>query len=180
MNKHISAKTLPSVCPLDCPDTCSLYVKVEDGILLEVKGSRANPYTNNVVCKKVTQYYPDFVHGTARLTHPLKRVGTRGSGKFERISCNEALDIVHEGFSKAIAAHGPQSVMPFNYAGPHGELAGGSMDRRFFYHMGATLLNRGPLCGAVRGGAYASVFGNAPGMPPEQAEIGRASCRERV
>ena len=170
MNKHLSAKTLPSVCPLDCPDTCSLNVKVENGILLEIKGSRANPYTNNVVCKKVTQYYPDFVHGTTRLTHPLKRVGPRGSGQFERISWDQALDIVHAGFSKAITAHGPQSVMPFNYAGPHGELAGGSMDRRFFYHMGATLLNRGPLCGAVRGGAYASVFGNAPGMPPEQAE----------
>ena len=170
MNKHISSKVLPSVCPLDCPDTCSLNVKVEGGTLVEVKGSRANPYTNNVVCKKVTKYYPDFVHGSARLTHPLKRVGPRGAGQFEQISWDEALDIAHEGFSKAIAAHGPQSVMPFNYAGPHGELAGGSMDRRFFYNMGATMLNRGPLCGAVRGGAYASVFGNAPGMPPKQAE----------
>lgn len=169
MNKHISSKILPSVCPLDCPDTCSLNVKVEGGTLLEVKGSRANPYTNNVVCKKVTKYYPDFVHGSARLTHPLKRVGIRGSGQFERISWGEALDIVHDGFSKAISDHGPQSVMPFNYSGPHGELACGSMDRRFFYNMGATMLNRPPLCGAVRGGAYSSVYGNAPGMPPEQA-----------
>ncbi len=170
MNKHHSETILPSVCPLDCPDTCSLSAKVHDGTLLEVKGSRANKYTDNVICNKVARYYPDFVHGKARLTHPLKRVGPRGSGQFERISWDEALDIIHDGFSKAIDTHGPQSVMPFNYAGPHGELAGGSMDRRFFYHMGATFLNRGPLCGAVRGTAYSSVFGNAPGMPPEQAE----------
>ena len=133
MNKHHSETILPSVCPLDCPDTCSLSAKVHDGTLLEVKGSRANKYTDNVICNKVARYYPDFVHGKARLTHPLKRVGPRGSGQFERISWDEALDIIHDGFSKAIDTHGPQSVMPFNYAGPHGELAGGSMDRRFFY-----------------------------------------------
>ena len=169
MNTHVDIKTLPSVCPLDCPDTCSLEASVQDGKLLEVKGSRANPYTEGVICNKVARYYPDFVHGEARLTHPLKRVGPRGSVRFERISWDEALDRIAEEFAKAIETHGPQSVMPFNYAGPHGELAGGSMDRRFFHKMGATLLNRGPLCGAVRGTAYSSLFGAAPGMPPAQA-----------
>ncbi len=170
MNQPLDITTLPSVCPLDCPDTCSLSVKVQGGTVLEVKGSTANPYTANVICNKVARYYPEFVHGKARLTHPLKRVGPRGSGQFEQISWDEALDMVHAGFTQAIEAHGPQSVLPFNYAGPHGELAGGSMDRRFFYQMGASMLNRGPLCGAVRGGAYASLFGAAPGMPPVQIE----------
>lgn len=169
MNQHVNAQTMPSVCPLDCPDTCSLTTSVRDGKLVEVKGSRANPYTEAKICKKVARYYPEFVHGEGRLTHPLKRNGARGSGQYQRISWNEALDLIFEGFSKAIQTYGPQSVMPFNYAGPHGELAGGSMDRRFFHYMGATLLNRGPLCGAVRGTAYSSLFGNAPGMPPEQA-----------
>ncbi len=165
MTQQQPVKTLPSICPLDCPDTCSLSVKVQGDTLIEVKGSRANPYTNNVICNKVARYYPDFVHGEARLKYPLKRVGDT----FERITWDEALDLVHEGFTKAINEHGPQSILPFNYAGPHGEIAGGSMDRRFFYHMGATQLNRGPLCGAVRGGAYTSLFGAAAGMPPTQA-----------
>ncbi len=169
MNQHVNSQTMPSVCPLDCPDTCSLNAHVKDGRLVEVKGSHANPFTQGVICNKVARYYPEFVHGDARLTHPLKRVGPRGSKQYERIMWNEALDLIFDGFSQAIEAHGPQSVMPFNYAGPHGELAGGSMDRRFFHKMGATLLNRGPLCGAVRGTAYSSLFGNAPGMPPEQA-----------
>ena len=160
--------TKPSVCPLDCPDTCSLSVEVQDGRLLKVRGSDANPYTAGVICNKVARHYPDFVHGDARLTHPLKRMGKRGSGSFAPISWAEALDAIHAGFSRAIAAHGPQSVLPFNYAGPHGELAGGSMDRRFFHKLGASLLARGPLCGIVRGTAYASLYGTAPGMPPEQ------------
>ena len=168
MNQHAPVKTLPSVCPLDCPDTCSLSVKVQGETLIDVKGSTANPYTAGVICNKVARYYPEFVHGQGRLTQPLKRTGPRGSGQFEPIPWEEALDLVHAGLTRAIEAHGPESVLPFNYAGPHGELAGGSMDRRFFYHMGATMLNRGPLCGGVRGGAYTSLFGNAPGMPPEQ------------
>ena len=168
MNTPVETRTLPSVCPLDCPDTCSLSVKVQGDKVVAVKGSTANPYTGNVICNKVARYYPEFVHGKTRLTHPLKRVGPRGSRQFERISWDTALDMVHAGFTQAIKAHGPESVLPFNYAGPHGELAAGSMDRRFFYQMGASLLNRGPLCGGVRGGAYASLFGSAPGMPPVQ------------
>ncbi|MGR3623704.1 molybdopterin-containing oxidoreductase family protein [Pseudophaeobacter sp.] len=168
MNSQQDIRTLPSVCPLDCPDTCSLNVQVQGDTLVAVKGSAANPFTDSVICNKVARYYPEFVHGKARLTHPLKRVGPRGAGQFERIGWEEALDMVHAGFTRAIKSHGPESVLPFNYAGPHGELAGGSMDRRFFYQMGASLLDRGPLCGGVRGGAYTSVFGNAPGMPPVQ------------
>ncbi|SPJ28007.1 molybdopterin-dependent oxidoreductase [Falsiruegeria mediterranea] len=167
MTQH--AKILPSVCPLDCPDTCSLNITVEGDQITQVKGSEANPYTAGVVCNKVTRAYPDFVHGDKRLTHPMKRTGPRGSGQFERITWDDALDIIHGRFSAAISKHGPETILPFNYAGPHGELAGGSMDRRFFYKLGASLLNRGPLCGAVRGTAYSSLYGAAPGMPPEQA-----------
>ena len=162
-------QTLPSVCPLDCPDTCSLTALVSNDQLVGVRGSNANPYTDNSICTKVARGYPEMVHGGHRLTTPLKRVGERGSNEFKSIDWDEALDLVHAGFSAAMDRYGPQSVLPFNYAGPHGELAGGSMDRRFFHRLGATLLNRGPLCGAVRGTAYTSLFGAVAGMPPEQA-----------
>jgi anaerobic selenocysteine-containing dehydrogenase len=154
----------PSVCPLDCPDTCSLNVTVKDNQIVEVKGSKSNAFTAGVVCNKVARAYTDFVHGPTRLTHPLKRTETG----FERISWDDALDLVHRGFQRAIDQNGPESILPLNYAGPHGELAGGSMDRRFFYQLGATLLDRKPLCGGVRAAAYSSLFGNAPGMSPLQ------------
>ncbi len=169
MSEHADTQSLPSVCPLDCPDTCSLTATVADGKLVAVRGSRANPYTNGAVCTKVINSYPEMVHGPDRLRHPLRRTGPRGSGAYERISWEAALDLVHDGFSRAIAVHGPQSVLPLNYSGPHGQLAGGSMDRRFFHKLGASLVDRGPLCGGVKSAAYASLFGDAPGMPVEQA-----------
>ena len=157
-----------SVCPLDCPDTCSLSVATDGVRVLDVRGSKANPYTAGVICNKVARSYPEFVHGSERLTRPLRRVGRRGEDAFEPISWDEALDLIHAGICAAVARHGPQTVLPLNYAGPHGELAGGSMDRRFFHKLGASLLARGQLCGIVRGSAYASLYGAAPGMPPEQ------------
>ena len=98
MKHEQTQQTLPSVCPLDCPDTCSLSVVVEDGKLVKVKGSHANPYTNGAICNKVSRYYPEMVHGGERLTHPLKRVGPRGSGEFVRISMDEAIEMANNRF----------------------------------------------------------------------------------
>jgi len=163
----------PSVCPLDCPDTCSLTVTVEDERIVSIKGSRANPYTAGVLCAKVPEAYPGFVHGDGRIKTPLRRTGAKGEGRFERISWAQALDIIHERFTAVIAAHGPQAILPLNYAGPHGLLAGGSMDLRFFHRLGASLLDRRPLCGGIRTEAWVGTFGPVPGVRPEQAEHAR-------
>jgi anaerobic selenocysteine-containing dehydrogenase len=162
-----------SVCPLDCPDTCSLSVTVENDRVTAVHGSDANPLTRGAICAKVANYYPDFVHGTNRLRHPMKRVGAKGEGKFARISWNEALDTIRDRVGEVIARHGPQAVLPLNYAGPHGMLAGDSMSLRFFHRLGATLLSRRPLCGGVRGEAYAGTFGAAPGTPLQQVSLAK-------
>ena len=157
-----------SVCPLDCPDTCSLSVTVDGDRIVAVRGSEANPYTRGVLCNKVTRYYPEFVHGEGRLQTPLKRIGAKGEGRFARISWQEALDVIHARFIEVIETHGAQAILPLNYAGPHGMLAYGSMDLRFFHKLGASLLERRPLCGGIRTEAYVGTFGATPGMPPEQ------------
>ena len=160
----------PSVCPLDCPDACSLNVIVENNRVIRVKGSKANPITDGVVCGKVAKYYPDFVHGKYRLTTPLRRTGKKGVGEFERISWEEAIELCYQGIKKGIDEYGAESVMPLNYAGPHGQLAENSMDMRFFYKLGATQLNRPPMCAGVRSLAYESLFGKTLAMPVEQME----------
>ncbi|HXH83156.1 MAG TPA: molybdopterin-dependent oxidoreductase [Candidatus Tectomicrobia bacterium] len=163
----------PSVCPLDCPDTCSLTVAVEDDRIVAIRGSHANPYTAGVLCAKVPEAYPEFVHGPRRLRTPLRRVGPRGEGRFERISWDDALDLIHDRFTAIMAEHGPQAIVPLNYAGPHGFLAGGSMDLRFFHRLGASLLDRRPLCGGIRTEAWVGTFGPVPGIRPEQVERSR-------
>ena len=162
-----------SVCPLDCPDTCSLSVSVERDRIVEIRGSHANPYTAGVLCAKVPALYPSFVHGERRLRTPLRRSGPRGEARFEQLSWDEALDTIHERFTAIMAAHGPQAILPLNYAGPHGFLAGGSMDLRFFHRLGASLLDRKPLCGGIRTESWVGTFGAVPGMRPEQAEHAR-------
>ncbi len=162
-----------SVCPLDCPDTCSLSVTVENAKIVKIRGSRANPYTAGVICTKVAGSYPDWVHGPGRLQTPLRRVGAKGEGRFARASWDEALDIIHDRVTAVIAAHGPQAVAPLNYAGPHGMLAYASMDLRFFHKLGASLLDRSPLCGGIRTQAWLGTFGTAPGIAPEQVRHSR-------
>jgi anaerobic selenocysteine-containing dehydrogenase len=161
----------PSVCPLDCPDTCSLTVTVDGGRITHIRGSRANPYTAGVLCAKVPASYPEWVHGPGRLQTPLRRVGDKGEGQFERITWAQALDTIHERVTSVMAAHGPQAVMPLNYAGPHGFLAYASMDLRFFHKLGATLLDRKPLCGGIRTEAWIGTYGTAPGIPPEHVAL---------
>lgn len=161
---------MASVCPLDCPDTCSLDVTVEDGRISKVRGSNVNPLTQGAICGKVSKLYPDFVHGANRLTRPLKRVGPKGEGRFEAISWDEALDLIHDRFQDAIAEHGRQTILPLNYAGPHGLLAMGSMDLRFFHQMGASVLSRRPLCGGIKTEAWLGTFGTIAGAQMEDVE----------
>lgn len=162
-----------SVCPLDCPDTCSLAVTVADDQVVAVRGSKVNPITHGAVCAKVAHLYPDFVHGENRLRFPLRRVGAKGAGQFERISWDDALEIIHERVSGVIDHYGPQAVMPLNYAGPHGMLAGESMSLRFFHRLGASLLDRSPLCGGIRSTAYAGTYGATPGTPLQQVSLAK-------
>jgi anaerobic selenocysteine-containing dehydrogenase len=167
------SQVLPSVCPLDCPDTCSLSVTVEHGRIVSVRGSHANPYTAGVVCAKVPASYPGFVHGPRRLLHPLRRTGAKGDARFEPVTWDAALDLIHERFTAIIRDHGPQAIVPLNYAGPHGQLAMGSMDLRFFHRLGASLLDRKPMCGGVRTEAWLGTYGPTPGIPPEQVELAK-------
>ena len=74
-------------------------------------------HTAGVICAKVARYaehpQPD------RLLHPLRRTGP-GSGRFERISWDEALDLVSRKFLEAERRHGPEAVWPYSYAGTMG------------------------------------------------------------
>lgn len=158
-----------SVCTFDCPDTCSLSVTVDDGVITKVRGSEAAPYTEGVICNKVARDMGAFVHGPQRILHPLRRAGTKGSGTFERITWDAALDEIHARTKAVIERWGPQAVTPLNYAGPHGLLAGDSMSLRFFHRLGATQLYRRSLCGGVRSEAWAGTYGAVPGCPPDFA-----------
>jgi anaerobic selenocysteine-containing dehydrogenase len=110
----------PSVCPHDCPSACSLEVEVIDGKTIgRVRGSKRQSYTDGVICAKVARY-AERIHHPDRLLHPLRRTGPKGSGAFERISWDEALDEIARRFLAIEAEHGSDAIWPYYYAGTMG------------------------------------------------------------
>ena len=104
-------------------------------------GDPDHPFTAGFLCAKVNRYL-ERVYSPERILHPLKRVGPKGEGRFERISWDEALDEVARRLWEVAETHGPQAILPYSYAGNLGILSYGSMDRRFFQALGASLLDR--------------------------------------
>jgi anaerobic selenocysteine-containing dehydrogenase len=120
MNAHAKVKIGHSVCPHDCPSTCALDVELLDqGRIGRVHGAKDNSYTDGVICAKVARY-AERIHHPDRLMHPLRRKGPKGSGQFERISWDDALDITAEAMLAAERKHGPEAVWPYYYAGTMG------------------------------------------------------------
>ena len=109
-----------SACPHDCPSTCALDVELlPDGRIGRVRGAKDNSYTEGVICAKVARY-AERVHHPDRVLHPMRRKGPKGSGQFERISWDDALDITADAMLKAEREYGAESVWPYYYAGTMG------------------------------------------------------------
>jgi anaerobic selenocysteine-containing dehydrogenase len=129
MNQLVRPRIAASACPHDCPSTCALEVEVFDGQTIgRIRGAAENAYTAGVICAKVARYAERVEHPD-RLMHPLRRIGPKGSGQFQRISWDDALDIVAENFVRAAERYGAQAVWPYQYAGTMGYVMRDSIHR---------------------------------------------------
>lgn len=173
----MSAQSLPSVaqtvrcaCPHDCPDTCAMLVTVRDGVAVDVRGDPDHPTTHGALCTKVSRYLERTYHPD-RLLHPLRRVGPKGSGQFERVNWDTALTDIAARLG-AIAADDPQAIVPYSYAGTMGCVQGESMAARLFHKLGASRLDR-TICSAAGEAGLQLVIGARLGMDVEQFEHSR-------
>ena len=153
--------TVRGACPHDCPDTCALRITVEDGRAVKVQGDPDHPPTHGALCTKVSRY-PERTYHPERVLRPLRRVGPKGSGRFEPVSWEAAIGEIATRL-KAIAARDPQAIVPYSYAGTMGLLQGESMAARFFHRLGASLLDR-TICASAGGEALAATYGGKVGM----------------
>lgn len=159
--------TRHSVCALDCPDTCSLLIDVdEQGRGSHLRGDPDHPITQGFLCGKVARYLERNYH-PQRLMHPLKRIGAKGEGKFAPISWDEALDTIAAELRHASDTYGSESILPYSYAGTMGMIHGNGMDRRFFHRLGASRLDR-TICSAAGGAGLMEALGYRYGTEPEQ------------
>src|SRR6202161_4643896 len=155
------ARTVQTVCSHDCPHPCGVLVTIdESGRATRLRGDPSHPVTRGFLCGKVAKYL-DRVYSPSRLLYPMRRragapKGRMPSGRetdaFERIGWDEALDIITARLDLIAREHGPESILPYSYAGTMGVLGYGSMDRRFFHRLGAPPLGRAALA-AARGGS---------------------------
>ena len=154
-------------CPHDCPDTCSMLVTRDDstGRAVRVQGDPTHPVTRGYLCNKVNHYL-DLVYNDNRVLYPHKRVGPRGPGaKFERISWDEALDMVTDNFKEVIAEYGSEAVQPYSYSGTLGMLGYWAMDQRFWNKMEAARLEQS-ICiyAAMWAGIHTYGVANGPAV----------------
>jgi anaerobic selenocysteine-containing dehydrogenase len=154
-----------SVCPYDCPDTCGLLVEVIDGKAVKVSGDPEHPFTRGTLCVKMNQYQ-ETVHSPLRLTCPLLRKGVKGSGDFRPISWEEAIDRITEGWQKIIDQYGPESILPYSYAGTMG-LIQRNAGHPFFYRLGASRLDR-TICSPAKEAGWKVVMGETPAPHPDE------------
>ena len=147
-----------NVCPLDCPDTCSMLVTVQDGVAVELRGDPDHRFTRGFLCQKMARYL-ERVYSPDRLLYPMKRVGRKGEGRFERITWDQALDAIAERFAAiARSSLGPQAILPYSYMGTMGKLQSSSLDRRFFHRLGASKLDRS-ICASAGSVGYEYTLG---------------------
>jgi anaerobic selenocysteine-containing dehydrogenase len=159
-----ASEQVRGACPHDCPDTCSLLTTVENGVAVKVQGNPDHRHTDGVLCTKVSRY-TERTHHPERLLHPLRRSGPKGSGRFERVSWDEALQDIAQRL-RAIAARDPQAIVPYSYAGTMGLVQGEGMAARFFNKLGASLLDR-TICASAGGEGLTQTLGGKVGMKVE-------------
>jgi anaerobic selenocysteine-containing dehydrogenase len=158
---------------MDCPDTCSWVVTVEDGRAVRLEGDAAHPFTRGVLCNKLNGYVA-YSRSPDRLLHPLRRVGPKGQGDFRRISWDEALDTIAARFQSIIRDHGAEAIWPYVGSGTMGLLQGVyGAGRRLWNVLGASQ-HRMTICTIAGGVGTGYTLGdNRVGMDPETLRLSR-------
>lgn len=158
----VSEHSVDTVCPLDCPDACSLSVGVGNGRITSIDGSNLNPITNGYICAKVRRF-GERVYGPDRLLHPMVRTGPKGLAMFERLSWDGAMELVAKKLLDARERWGGESILPYSYGGSNGLLTQDTSDSALFARLGASRLAR-TLCAAPTGAANMAMYGKMPSV----------------
>ena len=159
------AHLVETVCPLDCPDSCSLDVTLQDGRITNIDGSSLNPITNGYICAKVRRF-AERVYGVDRLLYPSVRKGPKGFGRFERVSWEEALSLIATRLLEARERWGGESILPYSYGGSNGLLTQDTSDATLFRRLGTSRLAR-TVCAAPTGAANEALYGKMPSVTYE-------------
>jgi anaerobic selenocysteine-containing dehydrogenase len=156
-----------TVCPHDCPDTCSILATIEDGRVIACDGDPAHPFTQGGLCHKVHRY-AERIYSPLRILHPMRRLGAKGEGQFARIAWDEALNEVARRLKGIAAEFGGEAILPFSYGGTLG-LVQRKAGHAFFHRLGASRLKRN-ICDTAAEEAWLATYGSCVGSDMEGLE----------
>jgi len=152
-------------CPRNCHDTCGIITETVDGVITRIKGDPTHPITAGSLCVKMN-HYRNWVYHPDRILYPMKRVGAKGEGRFERISWDEALDIAAQRINGVVNTYGAEAVLPYDYSGVLGYVQNYGPPIRFFHRLGASFLAR-EVCASAGSAAIPYTYGVDMGLSPE-------------
>ena len=154
--------TVDSTCPLDCPDSCSLSIDLEQGRVITIDGSRRQEVTDGFICAKVRRF-GDRVYGEDRLHHAGVRQGPKGDGRFKKVTWDYALDLIAERMERIRDQHGAEAILPFSYGGSNGLVSQDTTDAQLFRRFGTARLAR-TVCAAPTTSVSRAMYGRMPGV----------------
>jgi anaerobic selenocysteine-containing dehydrogenase len=140
-----------------------VVTEVQDGRAVKFSGDPKHPVTRGWLCAKVRPYL-DHVYHPDRLLHPLRRVGPKGAGRWQRISWPEALGEIAGRWQAIIRQYGSEAILPYSYSGTLGLVQMTVSSARFWNRLGASQLQRS-ICGAAAEMAVEATLG-ARWSPP--------------
>ena len=144
-----------------------MMTKVRTGKIHSIEPNAKHPFTQKLVCSK-GKNLQQYVYSKQRLRHPLRRVGEKGSGEFERVTWKEALREIAQEIESRSREHGTDSILQYGHAGTMG-LIQRYFPSRFFNAIGASEVLP-TICSSAGDKALEIVYGSTLGMLPDEIE----------
>jgi anaerobic selenocysteine-containing dehydrogenase len=150
-----------TTCPRDCYDACGILVKRNGSGEVNIVGDPSHHMSRGALCGKCSiAYNGAWRDPEQRLTHPLRRVGPKGKGRFERVSWQSALADIATSLGRIIETFGGQSILHTHYTGTCSQIAG-SFPNRFFNRIGATEVDPDTVCNKAGHVALQLMYGSS-------------------
>lgn len=122
-------KVIPTAGINNCGGICVIRPKVQENCMIEIESDCDSSAPQLRACVRGRAYRKTFLHSD-RLRYPMKRIGKRGSGKFERISWEEAVSILSKQWIRIRDSYGPGSRFFLYGTGVTGVMHPGKLARR--------------------------------------------------
>ena len=165
--KRAGETVIPTFCGMCGPlMSCGIYAFVKNGRFVRVAGMKESPMNKGGMCPKGLAA-PQWVYSQERLKTPLKRVGKKGEGKFEKITWNQAIGIVTDTLKAQKAKYGPESLAILS---PANRSYCDYMYRFLNIHGSPNYAHSG-ICALQRAFAFFYTLGNWPRPEYEKSDL---------